>query len=128
MQSFVVDAHAIAWFLAKTPNLSRKAAEILRKAERSEVEVLIPTIVLAELLYLSERKKVPVEMDGLVGRLTEATGFAIVPFDLSIFEEMLQLPQSMEIHDRVIAATGIVYGAKIITKDEEIRAIAETVW
>ena len=31
MQSFVADAHAIAWFLAKIPNLSQKAAEILRR-------------------------------------------------------------------------------------------------
>lgn len=90
--------------------------------------MLIPTIVLAELLYLSERKNVPVNIADIVDRLNEGAGFAVVPFDLSVFEIMLQLPRSLEIHDRVIAATGKAYMAKIITKDEEIKAIAETVW
>ena len=127
-QSFVVDAHALAWFISRDTRLSAKVADILRKGEKAEVEVLVPTIVLAELLYISEKKKVPVRMNEVMGRLAVRKGFAIVPFDLMVLEEMIRLPQELEIHDRIIAATGKIYRAKVMTKDAELSKIVATVW
>ena len=127
-QSFIVDAHALAWFISQDAKLSSRAADILRKAEKDEAEVLVPTIVLAELLYISERKKTPVAMSEVMRRLIGRKGFAIVPFDLMIFEEMTRLPQELEIHDRIIAATGKIYRAKVITKDVSLSKFIATVW
>lgn len=56
--------------------------------------------------------------------------FAIVPFDFSIFQMTLKLPEGWEIHDRIIAATACYYGAKLVTRDEVLQTSdeIETVW
>lgn len=128
MENFVVDAHSLAWFITQSPRLSKQAAEALRRAERAEVEVLIPTIVLAELLYIAERKKVPVSLTELLKQIRSGGGFRVVPFDLPVFEGMGKLPKTLEIHDRIIAATAEVYGAKVISKDEQIKRVVTTIW
>ena len=128
MEIFVSDAHALAWFMTQSPRLSKQAADTLRKAERVEVEVLVPTIVLAELLYVSERKKVPVSLAEILKRIGSAGGFRVVPFDLTVFERMRKLSKALEIHDRIIVATAEVYGAKVISKDEQIKKVVATIW
>lgn len=128
MEIFVADAHALAWFITQSSRLSKRAAEVFRKAERAEVEVLVPTIVLAELLYISERKRAPVNLGEIVKRIDAGGGFRIVPFDLTVFERMGKLSQALEIHDRIIVATAEVYRAKVISKDEQIKKAVATVW
>lgn len=128
MEIFVADAHTLAWFIAQSPRLSKSAVEALRKAERAEVEVLVPTIVLAELLYISERKKVPVSLAEILKRIGSGGSFRVVPFDFSVFEKMRRLPKTLEIHDRIIVATAEAYAAKVISKDEQIKKVVATVW
>ncbi|HEY9703994.1 MAG TPA: PIN domain-containing protein [Allocoleopsis sp.] len=62
--------------------------------------------------------------------MIDSDGFSIVPFDLGIFQIMLNLPNQIEIHDRIIVATTIYYEAKLITRDEILRNFdqIETVW
>jgi predicted nucleic acid-binding protein len=127
-ESFVVDAHALAWFISQDAKLGAMATNILRKAEETKAEILVPTVVLAEILYISERKKVSVEIGEVMRRMIAGKGFAIVPFDLMVFEEMIRLPRELEIHDRIIAATSKIYGAKVITRDEELSKVVEAVW
>lgn len=108
--------------------MSQSAAEVLRKGERAEVEILVPTIVLAELLYIAERKKVPVSLAEILKRISSGGGFRVVPFDFLVFETMRRLPKSLEIHDRIIVATAQAYRAKVISKDAQIKRVITTVW
>ena len=121
METYIADAHSLVWFITQNPKISVQATEIFREAEDADVEVLIPTIVLAELLYLSERKKIPISMAEMLKRIHKSSGFVIVPFDWQIFKIMQHLPTELEIHDRIIAATAKIYGGKVITKDEQLR-------
>jgi PIN domain nuclease of toxin-antitoxin system len=50
METFVVDTHALAWFLADDERLSPSALRVLSTAEESATQVLVPTLVLAELM------------------------------------------------------------------------------
>jgi PIN domain nuclease of toxin-antitoxin system len=45
-ESFVVDAHALAWFICQDAKLGAMAANILRRAEETKAEVLVPTVEL----------------------------------------------------------------------------------
>jgi predicted nucleic acid-binding protein len=130
METFIADAHSLAWFITQNPKISTRAVEIFREAENADVEVLIPTIVLAELLYLSERKKISTSIAEMLRRVHESSGFVVVPFDWQIFEAMQHLPTELEIHDRIIAATAKIYGGKVITKDEQLRNTnaVEVIW
>jgi len=130
MDAYVVDTHSLVWFITEDDKLSKKAERVLDQAEAAEVEVLVPIIVLAETTYISQKKKVEITIDEVLERIRQGDGFAIVPFDFSIFQTTLKLPEDWEIHDRIIAATACYYGAKLVTRDRVMRASdeIETVW
>ena len=130
MDTYVVDAHALIWFITEDNRLSQKADQILEEAERAEAEVLVPTIILAEITHIAQRKKIKVAIDEVLERVQQGDGFIIVPFDFLILQIMLKLPEEWEIHDRIIAATAYYYSAKLITKDEILRESSEigTIW
>lgn len=130
MDTYVVDTHSLIWFITENHTLSKKASQILEEAEKAEVEVLIPTIVLAEITYIAQKKKVKITVNEVLERIQEGDGFMVVPFDFPIFQIVLKLSEDWEIHDRIIAATARYYGAQLITKDETLRKSSkiETVW
>jgi PIN domain nuclease of toxin-antitoxin system len=130
MDTYVVDTHALAWFVSADQRLSPKATQILIKAEAGEVQVLIPTLVLAELTHIAQKKRVKVTTKELLGKINQGDGFTIVSFDFPIFQVMLQLPENWDIHDRIIAATASYYQAILITRDDMLRDSSElkTVW
>ena len=125
-----MDAHSLVWFIAEDERLSKPAERLLDQAEEGGVQVLIPTVVLAEITYIAQKKRVAITMDRVLAQIEEGGGFAVVPFDFAIFRTMLQLPDEWEIHDRIIAATARYYTAKLITKDKVLSDSneVETVW
>lgn len=94
------------------------------------MQVLVPTLVLAEITHIAKKKTVKVGIDEVWKRIEQGDGFAVVPFDVVIFRTMLQLPDEWELHDRIIGATAQYYKAKLITKDEVLSDAQEleTVW
>ena len=130
METYIADTHSFAWFITADTKLSKRAHRILEQAEEAVVEVLIPTVVLAEMTYIAQRKRVKVTIDEVLKRIEQGDGFVVVPFDFAIFQTMLQLPDKWEIHDRIIAATAHYYNAKLITRDRDLRSSDQvtTVW
>jgi len=130
MDTYVADAHSLVWFIAESNKITEKASHIFEDAENAQVEVLIPTIVLAEITYIAQKKRVDVTIDEVLERIQQGDGFAVVPFDLSVFEVSLQMPKTWEIHDSIIAATARHYDAKLITKDGVLQESdeVETIW
>ncbi|MEW6771955.1 MAG: PIN domain-containing protein [Bacillota bacterium] len=130
MESYVADTHSLIWFLSEDDRLSDRAEYLLSRAEAAEVEILIPTIVLAEIVYLVQKRNFRVTIEEVLKRIDDGDGFIIVPFDFAIFQTMLRLPTEWEIHDRIIAATGLYYNAAVITKDEVLSGSdqVETTW
>jgi PIN domain nuclease of toxin-antitoxin system len=130
MNIYVLDTHALAWFISGDKRLSPTATQILCQAEAGEVEVLIPTLVLAELTHIAQKKKIAVAIETLLEKINQGDGFNIVSFDFPIVQTMLQLPENWDIHDRIIAATAIYYQALLITRDEVLQdsSQVQTVW
>ncbi|MDI6886728.1 MAG: PIN domain-containing protein, partial [archaeon] len=98
-------------------------------AETGEATLFIPTIVLAECLYLVENEKIKLDFDDLVRRVEISRNFIPAAFN---FQVMKLLPEIRlkELHDRIIVATAKILNATLITKDREIREsrIVEVVW
>jgi len=130
METYVVDAHSLVWFIAEDDRLSWNANQILEQAEEAKVQILVPTVVLAEITHISRKKRVSITIDELLDRIDQSSGFVIVPFDFPIFQTMLKLPREWEIHDLIIGATACYYKSKLITKDGVLRNSLEieTVW
>jgi predicted nucleic acid-binding protein len=114
--------------LAADRRLSSRAERALRDAGTTlETDVIIPVIVLAEAATIIERRKVDLDMNALLEAIDQEP-YHVVPLDVHTFREMLKLPSALELHDRVIAATARLYGAKVVTRDAELTSAVDTIW
>jgi predicted nucleic acid-binding protein len=125
---YIADTHALVWHLTGDDRLGKKAKDALRKADRGEVEVVIPTVVLAEALYISRKRDIPFNI--LVDLIRNAKNYSVYPLGLNVILEMTRLGAGYSIHDAVIVATAKLLEAPIITRDKEIHKSgdAQTIW
>jgi len=127
-ESVVTDTHAILWRFRDDSRLPASAHEVFDAVERNEVRLLVPTIVLAELKTLGERRMPDLNFDAMFARFTGMESVTFVPFDLAVFMEMQKLPARLEIHDRVIAATAQLYRSVVMTRDQQLQSAVRTIW
>jgi PIN domain nuclease of toxin-antitoxin system len=120
---YLIDTHALLWFLSKDRKLSSDAKAILGSA----AEVLVPTVVLAEAVSTIEKRRVQVTIENLLS-VMETAAFVIVPFGADEFRAMLTVPSSIELHDRIIAATAKTFNATVLTRDPAFSGVVQTLW
>jgi|FaiFalFF_MnMetaG_3_1042247.scaffolds.fasta_scaffold26933_2 PIN domain nuclease of toxin-antitoxin system len=127
---YVLDTHALVWFLEANRRLGKRARSVLLKAD---TEIVIPAIVLAESKFLFAKKRIRVDLDTIYRRVITARNCTVYPLDEAVIAKM---PTSLEIHDAMIIATGLVIqeaqgrGVAIITRDEAIvnAGLIDTLW
>ena len=56
--NFVADTHALIWWFTDSPKLSQKASQIFEQCERGESIIFVPSIVVAELLSIFDKKRI----------------------------------------------------------------------
>lgn len=122
---FVVDAHALVWYQRNDNRLGGRARELLERAERGEVTLVTPTIVLAEVQRIHERRFPEMTVKAILERFPR---LLIAPFDAETFSAMQAMSPALELHDRIIAATSHLFGAPLVTIDSVLREHVETVW
>ena len=127
---YVVDTHALIWYLTNSKQLPAKVKQIFESVEKGKAIVVIPIIVLSEIIYIIEKKKLELKFLNLIEKIESNENYIICPLDLSILKILFNLNAIKEMHDRIIAATAQYYSAPLITKDSEIVASKsiETFW
>jgi len=127
---YVTDAHSLIWYFTRDPRLSTKALEIFRKSAAGKEIIIVPTIVLGEILYVSEAGRTPVPFQDVLSRIEEGDNYEIAALDLQVLKAASEIQIGLEMHDRFIIATAKVLGLPLITKDKEITAagIVEVIW
>lgn len=130
MMKYVTDTHALWWFLHKDKKLGNEAKQIFEDSELGNSIIIIPSIVLAELMYLFEKEKRGDEFKEILEGINIASNYEICPLDIQIIEEVSNITSIKEIHDRIIIATAKLLNYKLITKDENIAESKEVkcVW
>ena len=90
---------------------------------------IVPTIGLAELMHISEVGSTPIEFVKVLRRIHGSQHFDAVALDVDILLRMHPL-RGLELHDRVVVATALSLGAKLVTQDEAIRSsgAVECIW
>jgi len=126
---YVIDTHPLVWYFEDSPRLSATAKQAFKAIESGDVIGIVPTIVLAEIVHLADKKRIPVSITETIAKLRKSSNFGITSLDLMVILLMVPLT-SYEIHDRVIIATSRSFGASLITKDEYIRQskIVPCIW
>jgi PIN domain nuclease of toxin-antitoxin system len=127
---YVADAHALVWHITDDKRLGEEARAILTQADQALALVYVPTIVLAEIMYLAERGRIKVAFSDVLTAVRDSAGYLTYPFDESVLERAAEARNIPELFDRIIVATAILTGATTITKDEAITTaqIVKTVW
>ena len=117
---YVTDTHPLFWFLSNNPKLSKSALEIFEGAEKGEYTIIIPSIVLAELMYILEKKKSREKFKEILDRLEFARNYDVYPLDTEILGKAYEITNLKELHDRIVIATAKLLDCGVITKDEDI--------
>jgi len=122
---YVIDTHVLIWYFLGSPRLKGELKERIDDTRNRNGRILVPTIVLAEGLYVAEKGRVVLDFDELYRLVRGDPGFEIVGFTSEILEETARCRDIPEMHDRIIVATARFFGAGILTKDEIVLRFQE---
>jgi len=129
---YLTDTHALLWYLTDDKRLGKRAREIFVKVDKGETAVVIPTIVLAESLFIAEKHKADVKFGDVLKKIQNSLNYVVYPLDLNVVLKCQdkELKKISEVHDRIIVATAKLLDVKPITKDLEIQnsGTIECVW
>ncbi|WP_211167726.1 type II toxin-antitoxin system VapC family toxin [Pseudanabaena yagii] len=130
---YIIDTHALIWFLEGNSRLGAIAKEILSDASS---ELILPAIALAESAWIVSRGKTSIpSVEALLKVVKDDERVSIYPLDFDVIERSIKLISINEMHDRQIVSTALVIESQgnqvaILTCDQNIceaKAIA-TVW
>jgi PIN domain nuclease of toxin-antitoxin system len=76
--NFVADTHALLWWFTDSPKISDAASEIFKQCERGENIVFIPSIVVAELLSIFDKKRVSFNFKNLFKKIHTSDNFFLL--------------------------------------------------
>jgi len=124
MNSYVTDTHALLWHLSQDPALSAPAADLFRQADRGSTEIIVPSIVLVEIVYLCERQRVPRDRIDRVIALPGMPGsrYRVAPLDEPVVHMLRRIPRDQvpDMPDHIIGATALYLDLPLITRDEKL--------
>lgn len=134
MTRYVTDTHAFVWHLQSSAQLSEPAAAVFRDADTGKNEILVPSIVLVEFVYLAERGRIQsMLVNQAFDVLAEGSiNYRVVPLDTKTVQALQSIDpaQIPEMPDRIIAATAKQLNVSLITRDHQIAksGFVVTVW
>ncbi len=127
---YVLDTHAIAWFVENDARLSANARLIL---EDPASELVIPTMALVEVQFLHAKGRIKADLASVYQQIASANNCTIYPLNEEVVSK---IPTGLDIHDAIITATALVYRdvfqqpVTLITKDSNITqsGLIQTLW
>lgn len=127
--SYVVDTMAVVLRLEQR-KLSPQAKTIFERAEQGQAVIYIPALVLAEILYLSEKRRIECNLDSVNAYLTQFSTIKEQPLDFAVTEAAGKITDIPELHDRIISGTALALNVPIITNDPIITAsqFVKAIW
>jgi PIN domain nuclease of toxin-antitoxin system len=118
MSAALLDTHTIHWWSAEPKRLSQPARQALKAAD----ELLVAAVSWYELAWLAERERIVVDVP--IRSWLEVLGAQVrtVGVTPAIAASAAALPSSFprDPMDRLIYATAIEHGVKLVTRDQAI--------
>lgn len=127
--NYVTDTHSLVWYFTDDQRLSKKALKTFESTVKAG-EVIVPTVVLAEILFIAKKGRIPLGFTETIARIEALANFEIVSLDLDVLKTAESIDAPLEMHDKLIVATTIRYDACLITRDEQITKsnAVKTIW
>ncbi len=135
MNRYVIDTHALLWYATGDTRIGKEAKAVIEQCEAGMIEIVVPAIVLIESISTIQNPKKGLSYDAniLLDWLSNHRQFIISNIDLQLARLFNQNIDSLRTlrddHDRLIVVTSRLFdNAPIITRADDIRAIASTIW
>ena len=130
LPEYIVDTHALFWFLEYPGRLSPAADTVFRLASAGGAHILVPAIVVAEFFYLTEKAGSPILPSALLTQIDGSQEFVFSELGQAQLEGMETIEGVTEMHDRLIAAEALVRQAPVVSRDGVLRQsrAVQTIW
>jgi predicted nucleic acid-binding protein len=95
-----------------------------------KITIYIPALVFAEILYLSEKRRISLSFDPVTLYLKQFQNYKQHPLNLDVIFSAAQITDIPELHDRLIAGTARLLNLELVTNDPVIQAsdFVRAVW
>jgi predicted nucleic acid-binding protein len=103
---------------------------IFESTELGRTTIYVPTLVFAEIPYLSEKQRIILSIDAVTDYLKKFPHYKEYPMNLNVIHSAAQITDIPELHDRLIAGTARLLNLELITNDPVIQTsnFVKTVW
>ncbi|MGL6342244.1 MAG: type II toxin-antitoxin system VapC family toxin [Waterburya sp.] len=129
----VADTHTIIWYLFNDTRLSYTARQTIEAAAEEGNSIAIASITLAEIVYLSEKKRIPDKaLERLLNSIDEEDSVLTeISLDRNVVKALAKVKRTQipDLPDRIIAATALYVQVPVISRDRKIKlSDIQTIW
>jgi len=126
---YLADTVTIIRHFSSVRGIGKRAKAVLNGADRGENHLYISIISLVEIMYLSQKKRIKINLEETLEIINNSENYSVVDLtpQIVISAERISFP---ELFDRLIIATAQYLGLSILTSDKAIRSakIVRTIW
>lgn len=120
MNKYVTDTQALVKFLNGKKVINDTVNSIFENTDNGESIIVIPSIVLFEIAYLHEKKRIPISLNDIETFLKDSINYTEEKLSIEIIKSAFEIIDIPELHDRLIAGTARYLEIPLITNDPEI--------
>ncbi|MHB1936054.1 MAG: type II toxin-antitoxin system VapC family toxin [Acidobacteriaceae bacterium] len=128
----MLDTHVLVWLAFNPEKVSRQATSVVQHARNQHGGLAISAVTLYEIAMLAAKGRIDLRTSAESFLDEIETQFVVKPITSRICAETMRLPDAYprDPMDRLIGATAIVEGLKLITADAAIRGsnAVDTIW
>lgn len=126
---YVTDTVGLVIYL-ENRQLGIDSQQIFDSAKLGQTVIYVPAMVLAEILYLSEKNRIKANLADVFNLFKTFSSFKEFPINVDIIKSAEQISDIPELHDRLISATARFLNTELITTDVKIQnsAFVKTIW
>ena len=126
---YLADTVTVIRHFSGVGRIGKKARSILEGVEEGDHHLFLSTISLVEILYLSEKNRIRINLGETLDIINDSANYSIVDLTTEIVKsaEKIAFP---DIFDRLIISTAKYFNAPILTSDRAIRTsgLVEAIW
>ena len=120
MNKYVIDTQAIIRFLNGQKVINDSIDQILKMADEGKNIIILPSVVIFEIGYLHEKKKIPIAIVDVEKIINSSVNYVEEKLSINIIKSAFEITDIPELHDKLIAGTARYLNLPLITNDPVI--------
>ena len=120
MNKYVIDTQALIKFLNGVTVINKEIDAILKKTDEGDNVIVVPAVVIFEVGYLHEKKRIPISVKDIENIIFDSVNYVEEALTMDIIKSAFEITDIPELHDRLIAGTARYLDIPLITNDPVI--------